>query len=366
LHLVTDSQYALDGLTTNLPQWEDAGWLGVKNAAFFQEAAAWLRSRTAVTTLRWVKGHEGVPGNEGADALARRAAELQDVEEPQRLEQSLQRFLPSGARLVALTQAHAYAWILQTKDKGHRITSERNVLRIVCTISEELRCPISAESLWKALRLKDMSRKIRVFLWKAVHDAYRLGQYWNNIPQCEHRAVCSACGVEESMEHILTDCDAPGQRVIWCLAWALLERAGFKLPRPRYGLILGAPAASLNKTILEKPSAGANRLYRIILTESAYLIWTLRCERVIQLENDPARWRSPNAVAQIWFACVAKRMNVDWMLTRVKTSSRKSVLETVSNTWEWCGGSEGLSKLKSDVRKGVLVGILPAENDGVG
>ncbi|RDX56699.1 ribonuclease H-like protein [Lentinus brumalis] len=327
LHVVTDSKYTLDGLTVNLPQWEDCGWLGVANAALFQEAVAWLRSRTAVTTLRWVKGHDGVPGNEGADALAKRGAGMPDVVGVEALPPSLRKFLPIGAKLAALTQAKAYRWILNLKDKGRCVTSERNALRVVAAVSEDLHCPISENRLWRAFRSKDLGRKIRIFLWKSVHDAYRVGQYWRNIPQCEHRATCDACGVEESMEHILTECDAPGQRIIWQLAWTMLERAGLKLPDVSYGLILGAPASSLNENFTTNPSAGTNRLYRIVLTESAYLIWTLRCERVIQLENDPERWRPPKAVARAWLACIRKRMNVDWMLTRVKTSSRKSMID---------------------------------------
>jgi ribonuclease HI len=39
----TDSKYVINGLTKHLKEWEDKGWIGIKNAKFFRKAAYLLR-----------------------------------------------------------------------------------------------------------------------------------------------------------------------------------------------------------------------------------------------------------------------------------------------------------------------------------
>jgi len=75
VHLYTDSVYVRSGITSWLASWKRNGWLTsakqpVKNADLWQrlEAAAAPHQ----VQWRWVKGHNGDPGNERADALANR------------------------------------------------------------------------------------------------------------------------------------------------------------------------------------------------------------------------------------------------------------------------------------------------------
>jgi ribonuclease HI len=75
VHLYTDSVYVRSGITSWLAGWKRNGWLTsakqpVKNADLWQrlEAAAAPHQ----VQWRWVKGHNGDPGNERADALANR------------------------------------------------------------------------------------------------------------------------------------------------------------------------------------------------------------------------------------------------------------------------------------------------------
>lgn len=75
LKIITDSKYAIEGLTNHLRFWEDQGWIGVKNAPFFKKAAYLLKRRTARTSFKWIKGHTGDLGNEGSDRLAKEGAE---------------------------------------------------------------------------------------------------------------------------------------------------------------------------------------------------------------------------------------------------------------------------------------------------
>jgi ribonuclease HI len=37
--IITESKYAINGLTKHLHTWEDNGWIGIKNMAFFRKTA---------------------------------------------------------------------------------------------------------------------------------------------------------------------------------------------------------------------------------------------------------------------------------------------------------------------------------------
>jgi ribonuclease HI len=77
VQLYTDSRYVLDGITKWLPNWERRGWRTaakqpVKNVDLWQRLVA--AEQPHEITWHWVKGHNGDPGNERADELARQGA----------------------------------------------------------------------------------------------------------------------------------------------------------------------------------------------------------------------------------------------------------------------------------------------------
>jgi len=74
VQLFTDSKYVLDGITKWLPNWERRNWQTaskqpVKNVDLWQRLVAAKQRHTV--DWHWVKGHNGDPGNERADELAR-------------------------------------------------------------------------------------------------------------------------------------------------------------------------------------------------------------------------------------------------------------------------------------------------------
>jgi ribonuclease HI len=74
VQLYTDSKYVLDGITKWLPGWERNGWRTaskqpVKNVDLWQRLVAAMAPHEV--SWHWVKGHNGDPGNERADELAR-------------------------------------------------------------------------------------------------------------------------------------------------------------------------------------------------------------------------------------------------------------------------------------------------------
>lgn len=77
--LHTDSQYVQKGMTQWLAGWKARQWRTaskqpVKNADLWQELDA-LSQRHSID-WRWVRGHDGDPGNERADDLANQGVEL--------------------------------------------------------------------------------------------------------------------------------------------------------------------------------------------------------------------------------------------------------------------------------------------------
>jgi ribonuclease HI len=75
--LHADSQYVLKGINEWLAGWKAKGWKTaakqpVKNVDLWQRLDALVSQGGHQIDWRWVKGHDGDPGNERADALANR------------------------------------------------------------------------------------------------------------------------------------------------------------------------------------------------------------------------------------------------------------------------------------------------------
>lgn len=84
----TDSSYVKDGITKWIHGWKRNGWRTagkspVKNAELWQRLDA-LVSRHSIE-WRWVKGHNGDPGNEKADELANLGVEAALGKRPPKL-----------------------------------------------------------------------------------------------------------------------------------------------------------------------------------------------------------------------------------------------------------------------------------------
>ena len=78
--LYLDSQYVLKGITEGIHGWKARGWrtaakAPVKNVDLWQRLDALLVSSGHTIDWRWVRGHNGDPGNERADALANKGVE---------------------------------------------------------------------------------------------------------------------------------------------------------------------------------------------------------------------------------------------------------------------------------------------------
>ncbi len=78
--LYVDSQYVLKGMTEWIPGWKAKRWRTaakqpVKNVDLWQKLDALVSGSGHKIDWRWVRGHDGDPGNERADVLANKGVE---------------------------------------------------------------------------------------------------------------------------------------------------------------------------------------------------------------------------------------------------------------------------------------------------
>jgi hypothetical protein len=96
------------------------------------------------------------------------------------------------------------------------------------------------------------------------------------------------------------------------------------------------------------------------VSESAYLIWLLRCERVIEHHN--RRTAPANEIRNRWLAAINARLQVDRLMTnRYKYKERALPAKVVRDTWSGVLKNEELlpEGWEKDNSPGVLVGMEP-------
>lgn len=255
-----------------------------------------------------------------------------------------------------MTQRLAYEGARQWNGTKERTATSRNVLRVQDEVAHATRVRPSVESVWSLLRKDPVSRKSRDFVWKALHEGHRVGKFWSNIPGYEDRALCTACGTLESMEHILCLCLAPGQQTAWALARGILKRKGIDLPDVTIGLALGGHTFSVVGPDGEHKH-GPTRLARLVLSETAYLIWVLRCERVVGNRAPLAGRLEHDFVERRWMRMVSNRFQLDRTLTNKRVAAQRAVPHTaVLATWEKTLHEEHDLPTDWIMEPGVLVG----------
>jgi hypothetical protein len=106
---------------------------------------------------------------------------------------------------------------------------------------------------------------------------------------------------------------------------------------------------------------GANRLYRILVSESTFLIWKLRCTRIIELGENEMLWPSKQEIHNRWIHVINRRLALDQAMTNTRYGKKALDKSLVLRTWS--GVLKDEASLPEDwIRQpGVLVGIVPLE-----
>ncbi|KAG1760574.1 ribonuclease H-like protein [Suillus occidentalis] len=364
LHVMIKSPKIRKDITINLRKQEDTDWIDHPDKELMIALVASLRTRCALTTLAGWKEPMPKQNAEEASALAKTGLNKPECDTIEtKVEPSLEL---TGMKICTGTQRLFYKSIKrsQVTIKPRRLTAMNMAMTqyAVCDINGET--PTS-DQVWSSIRAKDIPANIRGFLWKSLHGAYKIGEFWDKIPHCENRGKCGLCDSPESMEHILIDCDkSSASRIIWKAASDLWRKRESNWPEIQFGTILGCNLAVL-RDAKGKKKLGATRLFKILILESAHLIWKLRCERTIKFEGDKDKFHSDPEILNRWIHAINMRLKFDRLLTDSKRYGKKAIkIDTVIKTWSGLLMNEDSLPDNWIRHTEVLVGMTPHRPPG--
>ncbi|KIJ28350.1 hypothetical protein M422DRAFT_189795, partial [Sphaerobolus stellatus SS14] len=101
-----------------------------------------------------------------------------------------------------------------------------------------------------------------------------------------------------------------GQRVIWDLTRILWSQSGLPWPGANLGTVLGCGLAHY-KNDKGKPDSANRCLFKIIISESAYLIRKIRCKWRIQQQGDPEQKITDHKVRNRWRKMFTTQTHMD-------------------------------------------------------
>ncbi|KAJ7842588.1 hypothetical protein B0H13DRAFT_2239369 [Mycena leptocephala] len=311
-------------MNKKLSTWEHGGWVNVKHKEVLRCLAAELKARKGPTLFEVAE-----PGS-ATKEFCRKATTLAKQSVRGTTVTTVDLSVPDGMALpgMSLTENRQRSFYRGIREEKTREVPTRTATRKHLDLS--FKKYVSDEEIWMATRGKDILPRTAQFLWKSLHNAHKVGHYWTHIPECEERAICQTCGTEEDLEHILTKCESPGQEIVWGEVKKVWAKKTENWPTPSLGVILGCGLAEFRD----------KRLYRIMISEAAYLIWKIRNERVINRDRTPA---TEQEIINKWNYHINHRLQVDIILANRPPEGKRSTLvpKKVLETWSGTLDREG-------------------------
>ncbi|KAJ7432874.1 hypothetical protein FB451DRAFT_1345215 [Mycena latifolia] len=188
---------------------------------------------------------------------------------------------------------------MSLRDKPTRKSTISNLDRVRGCVADEFSFEPTDSAIWTSLRSRDIPRVTRNFLWKCMHDI-----------SCRMFGKCSPCQVPESLEHIMLDCNAHGQRQVWKLTERLWRLRYSHWPKLNWGLLLGCGLPRFTSP-KGKLIPAQNRFFTIAISTSMYLIWNLRNERIFDTK-EPA---SEREIHNRWVSLINSALKRDILRT---------------------------------------------------
>ncbi|EJD46549.1 hypothetical protein AURDEDRAFT_63155 [Auricularia subglabra TFB-10046 SS5] len=336
LEITATSATLVDALTKHLHRNEREGWVRYgKDAKIMRCTAAALRSRPAGTSFVLLTKKAARDNEDHRIAYWLAEAAMHD---PQREKLSMSHLIPfdrPGREVVGITQKEAHREIRRwsSMDRPARRRTVTNLALIKHMIKVCFGWSPSDTQIWKSIQSKDMSRGARVFIWKGIHGGHKVGDYFSKMPRpWADFAKCPTCGCTESMHHILFECPDHGQKVVWELVRTFLRHKAVEDFTPNnLGLIWGC--ALVTPGVGGSRNSGADRAYRKVVSESAFLIWKMRCEKRIEYRDNPD-WKLPDrAVIARWDAMMRRMVSFDYKLNATMTGHVGKRYALTAATW---------------------------------
>ncbi|KAJ7835418.1 hypothetical protein B0H13DRAFT_1652638, partial [Mycena leptocephala] len=340
LTIASSQCYIRNAMNKKLSTWEHEGWVNVRHREALRCLAAELKVRKGSTLFEIAE-----PGSvtkeycQRAMTLAKKSVRSTNVT-------TFDLSVPDGMALPGMSltdnrQRSFYRGVREEKTKKvpTRTAVRKHLDAVRKSMVESFDKYVSDREIWMATRGRDILPRTAQFLWKSIHNAHKVGHYWTHIPECEERAICQTCGIEEDLEHILTKCESPGQELVWREVRNIWAKKSENWPTPSLGVILGCGLAEFRDGD-GKRHEGTERLYRILVSEAAYLIWKIRNERVINRDGAPA---TEQEIINKWHYHINHRLQVDKILANRPPEGKKSALapKKVLETWSGILAEEG-------------------------
>ncbi|KAJ7590166.1 hypothetical protein C8J56DRAFT_784100, partial [Mycena floridula] len=291
----------------------NAGFVGLDNGKILEAIATRLRSRRAQTKFRiqnspagTEEGHSAAKGLAKAGTKKRTADVIPDT--------GPTRFGIRGIKVTEITESLAYKAILLLKIQlSGRTTTERNILAIQRFVKNKVGKEPTNHQIWLSIRCRTMPPRIHNFFYLAIHGGQQIGHWWKYIPECQDCQFCHKCrGVEETMSHILFECEVSMQRVVWNLTQTLFEKKGGIWPGTSLAMILGCNLMDFDDGSNRKiKRPGLTRLFRTLIPLAAHLIWKSHCNILVKGKPIPGDTETHNK----WVHAVNERLQADCLLT---------------------------------------------------
>jgi hypothetical protein len=170
-----------------------------------------------------------------------------------------------------------------------------------------------------------------------MHGTQKIGDFWRYIEGFEHRQYCRTCHTTESMNHIPIDCNESVVTIAWNLARNTWLHEEFQWPEISVEMILGCGSLATLQTCPRRNGdhqrhppnlQGAIRLLQILITETAHLIWVIKCERAIQ-----RRGHNNQEITTRWYQVINRRLTED-KITAVKIKRDMQTSQKFKHTWK--------------------------------
>ncbi|THU78020.1 hypothetical protein K435DRAFT_590752, partial [Dendrothele bispora CBS 962.96] len=242
LRIIIYSKSLYLALTKKKEELRNCGLIGVRNARILQALFHLLDLRQAQTAFRQLSDINPMSCHWGqllhkAEALAKDGVNKENADQID-LSKAPQPPI-CGAKLSTLTQSLATKGVRASQALKPRKTTEKITGLVQQAILNQSGNLPEKDSIWRAIKTKNYTRRERNFLFLAMHGAQRIGKYWTNIPGYEDRAICNHCNEIEDMEHILFKCNRPNQCNIWEEAAKMWPNSYGHFPVDSLGLVLG-------------------------------------------------------------------------------------------------------------------------------
>ena len=190
IHL--DDKNIIQNLTKQLDTNEDLDWFHlVGDGDLYRALVAKLKSRSVDTTLeKWEKDKPTANQKEALE-LAKSA-----LENPHLCNVATEidpAFSLRGQRLLAGSQRSFYKHLVSLHIQKHyspKVSLTNNILATQRSVKDLWGATPTPPQLWKSTWSRDIPKNIRNFLWKCLHNKYKIGTYWRNIPNFEERGSC--------------------------------------------------------------------------------------------------------------------------------------------------------------------------------